>query len=108
MAELKEKKVKTIKADPNTRYRVSVFRSNKAITAQLIDDATSATLASATSANIKEKKTPIEKAALTGEAFAEKAKAIGAKIVVFDRNGYKYHGRVKSLAEGIRKGGLEF
>lgn len=91
--------------------RLSVFRSNKQIYAQLIDDLSGNTLASASSldkeiASAKVNKT--EQAALVGQLIAEKAKAVNIENVVFDRNGYLYHGRVKSIAEAARKGGLKF
>lgn len=93
------------------RPRLCVFRSNKNIFAQLIDDVSGKTLV-ATSSRVKEisekKVTKIEQAALVGKAIAEKAKAAGYEAVVFDRNGYLYHGRVKSLAEAAREGGLNF
>ena len=93
------------------RPRLCVFRSNKNIFAQLIDDISGKTLV-ATSSRVKEisekKVTKIEQAALVGKAIAEKAKAAGFESVVFDRNGYLYHGRVKSLAEAAREGGLNF
>ncbi len=91
--------------------RLSVFRSNIHISAQIIDDIKGITLASASSElkEIAEKKaTKIEKAALVGKILAEKAKSAGVETVVFDRNGFLYHGRVKSLADGARKGGLKF
>ncbi|MBQ9213995.1 MAG: 50S ribosomal protein L18 [Bacteroidales bacterium] len=93
------------------RPRLCVFRSNKNIFAQLIDDISGKTLV-ATSSRVKEisekKVTKIEQAQLVGKAIAEKAKAAGFESVVFDRNGYLYHGRVKSLAEAAREGGLNF
>jgi large subunit ribosomal protein L18 len=92
--------------------RVSVFRSNKQIYAQVIDDLNGATLLSASS---KEKeiasKTGIKKseqAALVGKLLASKCKEKGIESVTFDRGGYKYHGRVKSLADAAREGGLKF
>jgi len=88
--------------------RLSVFRSNKDIYAQLIDDVHGKTLAAASSKNLKDKATKIEKSAIVGKELAEKAKAAGITTCVFDRNGYLYHGRVKSLAEGAREGGLQF
>ncbi|MBI4160611.1 MAG: 50S ribosomal protein L18 [Candidatus Yanofskybacteria bacterium] len=90
--------------------RISVFRSNKHIFAQLIDDAAGRTMASNTlkSRLATNKGTKTESATKIGEKLAEKAKEAGIKKVVFDRGGYKYHGRVKALAEGLRKGGLEF
>jgi large subunit ribosomal protein L18 len=91
--------------------RLSVFRSNKDIYVQLIDDVNGATLASANSRQkdiAAQKGTKIEKSALVGKALAEKAKALGVEICVFDRGGYLYHGRVKAVADGAREGGLKF
>ena len=89
------------------RPRLSVFRSNKQIYAQVINDLTGMTLASASSLGL-EKMPKKEQAAKVGELVAEKAQAAGVTTVVFDRNGYLYHGRVKSLADAARKGGLNF
>ncbi len=91
--------------------RLSVFRSNKAIYAQIIDDLAGKTLAAASSQpkDIGEPKlTKVEKAREVGKVIAERAKEAGIARIVFDRNGYLYHGRVKSLAEGAREGGLKF
>lgn len=91
--------------------RLSVFRSNKSIYAQIINDEKGETLASASSVSkdIGEKKvTKTEAAKLVGKLIAERAKESGVETVVFDRGGYLYHGRVKSLAEGAREGGLKF
>ena len=91
------------------RPRVSVFRSNKAIYAQLVDDATAATIVSARSAEVDTaglKKSEVAKK--VGELLAQRAKDKGIERVVFDRSGYLYHGRVKALAEGAREGGLVF
>jgi large subunit ribosomal protein L18 len=90
--------------------RLSVYRSNKQIYAQLIDDATGKTLASAGSFKQKEAQNvnKITQATMIGKEIAEKAKEAGIKTVVFDRNGYLYHGRVKSLADSAREGGLKF
>lgn len=91
--------------------RLSVFRSNRDIYAQIIDDAAGITLVSTSSriAEINEQKvTKIEKSALVGKMIAQKAQDAGISKVVFDRNGYLYHGRVKSLAEAAREGGLIF
>lgn len=90
------------------RPRLSVFRSNKQIYAQVIDDVHGKTLVAASSKNITEKLTNVEVSALVGKSLAEKALQAGISAVVFDRNGYLYHGRVKSLAEGAREGGLKF
>ncbi|MES2131809.1 MAG: 50S ribosomal protein L18 [Bacteroidota bacterium] len=91
--------------------RLSVFRSNTGIYAQLIDDKTGKTLAAAGSDDktIKgSKATKSEQAKLVGKLIAEKAGTTGISSVVFDRNGYLYHGRIKSLAEGAREAGLKF
>ena len=90
------------------RPRLTVFRSNSQIYAQVIDDTKGVTLASASSLGIKDKMTKSEKAALVGKAIAEAAKKAGVNEVVFDRNGYLYHGRVKEVADGARNGGLKF
>lgn len=91
--------------------RLAVFRSNKEIYAQIVDDTTGKTLVSASSRDKElsaEKGTKTEKAALVGKAVAEKAVKAGIETISFDRGGYLYHGRVKSLAEGAREGGLKF
>ena len=91
--------------------RLSVFRSNSDIYAQLIDDNNGVTLAAASSRqkDIQAQKAPkIEKSKLVGAAIATKAKELGISTVVFDRGGYIYHGRVKAVAEGAREGGLVF
>ena len=89
------------------RPRLSVFRSNKQIYAQVIDDETAKTLVSASSLGM-EAMPKKEQAAKVGEALAQKAIEAGITTVVFDRNGYLYHGRVKELADAARKGGLIF
>src|SRR4051812_33410002 len=94
------KKIRSRVAGTASRPRLSVFRSNKAIYAQLIDDENARTLASASSKTIKDKITKVESAALVGKALAEKAVTAGISEVIFDRSGYLYHGRVKSLADG--------
>lgn len=91
-----------------TKPRLSVFRSNKQIYAQIIDDLSGKTLAATSSAKLATKAPKIELASMVGKAIAEKAIASGIKEVVFDRGGYLYHGRIKSLAEGAREGGLIF
>ena len=98
-------------AGTNERPRLNVFRSNTQIYAQLIDDTKGNTIVSASSrivdiAEVKANK--IEKAKLVGSLIAKKAIDAGINQVVFDRNGYLYHGRVKSLADAARKGGLKF
>ena len=93
------------------RPRLSVYRSNKGIYAQIIDDVSGKTLVSASSLSKDfnaEKGTKIDQSVAVGKLVAEKAIAAGIKDVVFDRNGYLYHGRVKSLADGAREGGLNF
>lgn len=89
------------------RPRMTVFRSNKQIYVQLVDDMAGKTLASASSKGIEEG-TKSEIAAKVGKAIAEKALALGVTEIVFDRNGYLFHGRVKSLADAAREGGLKF
>ena len=89
------------------RPRMTVFRSNKQIYVQLIDDQAGKTIV-ATSSKGLEGGTKIEIAAKVGAAIAEKAIAAGVSEVVFDRNGYLFHGRVKSLADAARNGGLKF
>lgn len=92
-----------------SRPRLSVFKSNKSLYVQIIDDEKRVTLVSASDKDLKEKGLKgIEKAALIGETVAKKALLKKIKKVVFDKSGYKYHGQVKALAEGARKGGLEF
>ncbi len=89
------------------RPRLCVFRSNKQIYAQVIDDLAGNTLVSASSKGIDEG-TKSEIAAKVGEIVAKKALEAGISTVVFDRNGFLFHGRIKSLADGARKGGLKF
>lgn len=89
--------------------RLCVYRSNKNIEAQLIDDVKGVTLVSSSSMSLKlENGSNIEAAAQVGKDIAEKAVAKGLKKVVFDRSGYIYHGRIKALAEAAREAGLEF
>jgi large subunit ribosomal protein L18 len=91
------------------RPRISVFRSNRGIFAQLIDDDAGRTLASVNwiESDLRSLK-PMEQAKRAGELLAERAKAAGIETAVFDRGGYQYHGRVQALAEGAREGGLRF
>lgn len=99
---------KTVKGSASVP-RLSVFRSNKDIYVQLINDEDGKTLLSGSSLKMDGKgKTKVEIAKEVGKAFAEKAKEAGIEKIVFDRGGYLYHGRVKSLAEGARDGGLKF
>ena len=89
------------------RPRLAVFRSNRHIYAQVIDDTTGRTLAAASSREADlSGGTPVDSARAVGKALAERAKAAGVSSVVLDRGGYQYHGRVRSLAEGAREGGL--
>ncbi len=90
--------------------RLSVFKSNKEIYAQLVDDKDGKTLVSASSREkgVDAKGTKTEVSAAVGKAIAAKAKAAGIENVVFDRNGFVYHGRVKALADGAREAGLKF
>lgn len=93
----------------SARPRLSVFRSNKAIYAQIIDDSKGHTVVSASSTELdKKSKLNLETSKSVGKKVAEKALASGVKEIVFDRNGYLYHGNVKALAEGAREGGLKF
>lgn len=105
-----KKRIRKVVTGSADRPRLSVFRSNKQIYAQLIDDLSGTTLASASSYNNKavEGKEKAEQAKLIGKEIAEKATKAGITKAIFDRNGYLYHGRVKSLAEGAREGGLQF
>ncbi len=89
----------TISGTPE-RLRVAVFRSNKYISAQAIDDVTRKTIASEKGSN--------KKPEVVGETLAKRLVDAGVKKIVFDRGGYKYHGRVKALAEALRKSGIEF
>lgn len=90
------------------RPRLSVFRSNKQIYVQLIDDESGRTLASAKSLGDKgaQKENKIEQAKIVGKEIAAAAKKAGISSAIFDRNGYLYHGRIKSLAESVRENGL--
>ena len=95
----------------NERPRLTVFRSNKEIYVQLIDDAKGHTLLAVSSKDkgiADQKGTKSEIAKLVGKQVAEKAKEAGIETIVFDRNGYNYHGRIKALADAAREGGLKF
>ena len=105
------KRIRKDVSGTNTTPRLSIFRSNKQIYAQLVDDLTGTTLAAASSLDkeiIAATGTKTEKAALVGKLIAQRAQANNIEAVVFDRGGYLYHGRVKSLAEAAREGGLKF
>ena len=102
-------RIRKIVSGTATQPRLSVFRSNKEIYAQIIDDTTGVTLASASSREKGvEKGTNLETAAAVGKLVAERALQAGISTISFDRGGYLYHGRVKSLAEGAREAGLKF
>ena len=106
-----KKRIKSILIGTSDTPRLTVFRSNKEIYASLIDDIKGITLCSASSLekNFATKKvTKTEQAALVGSLIAERGVLVGVKKCAFDRNGYLYHGRVKSLADSARKGGLNF
>lgn len=107
--QLRKKRVRAKISGTSVRPRLCVFRSLKHISAQLIDDASSRTLVFSSDAEAKAKgKKPAEAAKLVGRNLAEKALAKKISEAVFDRGGYKYHGRVKALAEGARESGLKF
>ena len=105
-----KRRIRKISTGTASKPRLSVFRSNKEIYAQLVDDKDGVTLASVSSRDkeIDAKGSKIEVAALVGKSIAEKASAAGVETVAFDRNGYLYHGRVKALAEAAREAGLKF
>ncbi len=88
------------------RPRLTIFRSNKALYAQLIDDSKHATLAAASTKDVDQKVTPVEQGSLLGKLMAEKAKAANVATAVFDRGSYRFHGRVKAVAESAREAGL--
>jgi large subunit ribosomal protein L18 len=104
-------RIRKIVSGTSERPRLSVFRSNKQIYAQLVNDIDGTTLLAVSSLNkeiVEKEGNKSEKAALVGKTLAEKAKAAGLESVVFDRNGYLYHGRVKQLADAALEGGLKF
>ncbi len=109
--EKRKKRVRSRIRGITERPRLSVFRSNKQIYAQIIDDTLGKTLVSFSSKNLPKAKvskmSKQEIAALVGEELAKAAKSLKISRAVFDRGGYRYHGRVKQVAEGARKGGLE-
>ena len=92
----------------NDRPRLSVFRSNTGIYAQIIDDIKGVTIASASTVELGKKSVNMENSKSVGKKLAEKAVASGVESIVFDRNGYLYHGNIKAFAEGAREGGLKF
>ena len=105
-----KRRIRKIVVGTSAQPRLAVFRSNKEIYAQIINDETGNTLVAASSKqkDIKAKGTKTEVAAIVGKAIAEKAVKAGIEKIAFDRGGYLYHGRVKSLADGAREGGLKF
>lgn len=106
--QLRHGRVRAVVSGTTERPRLSVFRSASHIYAQLIDDATGKTLAQASSRELKGKAAKTDNSAEVGKAIAAAAKQKGIEQVVFDRGGFRYHGRVKALAEGAREGGLKF
>lgn len=100
--------IRTKISGTSTRPRVSIFRSNKGIYGQIIDDVNGVTIVSASSKEIGKDSPNVATSKEVGMKLAEKAVAAGIQSVVFDRNGYPYHGKVKAFAEGAREGGLKF
>lgn len=106
-----KKRIRKVVSGTESRPRLSVFRSNKEIYAQIVDDVNGNTIVAASSRDkdiSSAKGTKTEIAGLVGKSLAEKALKAGIEAISFDRGGYQYHGRVKSLAEGAREGGLKF
>ena len=104
-------RIRKVVSGTEARPRLAVYRSNKEIYAQVIDDVTGKTISAASSRDkdiSAAKGTKSETAALVGKAIAEKAMKAGVETISFDRGGYLYHGRIKSLAEGAREAGLKF
>ena len=103
----RRRRVRAKVAGTAERPRISVFRSNRGIAAQLVDDRAGRTVAAVswTEADVRGL-APMEQAGALGKRLAERAKAAGVETAVFDRGGYQYHGRVKAFAEGVREGGL--
>jgi large subunit ribosomal protein L18 len=101
-------RVRSVVSGTEARPRLTVFRSTSHIYAQIIDDISGKTLVAASSAEIKTKAAKSDLSTQVGTAIADKAKAKNVTAVVFDRGGYRYHGRVKALAEAARAAGLEF
>ncbi len=106
--ELRHNRVRSTVSGSSVRPRLAVFRSASHIYAQVIDDQAGKTLASSSSLEVKGKAAKSDLSTQVGSSIAEKAKAKGITSVVFDRGGYRYHGRVKALAEAARAAGLEF
>jgi large subunit ribosomal protein L18 len=113
MSVLRHRRLRKRVSGTAERPRLAIFRSGKHIYAQIIDDGAGRTLAAASSlqSGVREganDKSPMERAAAVGEAIAANAKTAGVSQVVFDRGGFKYHGRIKALAEAAREAGLKF
>ena len=110
LRERRRRRIRGKVAGTAERPRLAVFRSNLGIAAQLIDDQAGATLAAASWQQLKKgfKGSKTEQAREVGKVLAANAKAAGVEACVFDRGGYKYHGRVKAVADGAREGGLTF
>ena len=108
--EIRHKRVRAKIAGTPERPRLAIFRSNKGIYAQIIDDVKAHTLVAASTLDkeVKTKASNIEAAKEVGDLIAKRAIKAGIKVVVFDRGGYIYHGKVKALAEAAREAGLEF
>jgi large subunit ribosomal protein L18 len=106
--ELRRNKIRLFVKGTSIRPRLVVFKSLNYIYAQVIDDCKNITLAQATSKEVKTDKTKTEKSFEVGKLIAKKCLAKNIKTVVFDRAGYKYHGRIKAMADGAREGGLKF
>ena len=105
----RHKRVRKLVSGTAERPRLVVFRSNRGIAEQLVDDGAGKTLAAASWLDVRDAKgAKTEQAAEVGKLLADKAKAAGVKTAVFDRGGYLYHGRVKALADAAREGGLQF
>jgi large subunit ribosomal protein L18 len=105
----RRRKVRSKIVGTSDRPRLSVYRSNRGVFAQLVDDERGQTLAAVnwTEPDLRSLK-PMERATKAGKVLAERARAAGLESCVFDRGGYRYHGRVKALADGAREGGLKF
>jgi large subunit ribosomal protein L18 len=106
-----KRRIRKVVSGTESRPRLAVFRSNKEIYAQVVDDVSGKTISAASSRDKdinSAKGTKTDIASLVGKSVAEKALKAGVETISFDRGGYQYHGRVKSLAEGAREGGLKF
>jgi large subunit ribosomal protein L18 len=106
--ERRHRRIRSHLSGSSARPRLSVFKSNRYLSVQLIDDEKGRTIATASTKGITEKKTPLIKAQMLGKTIAALAQKSGVSTVVFDRSGYLYAGRVKAMADGARSGGLVF